>query len=77
MAQILVRDLDEKPVRQLKTRARLCGRSLQSEVKELLKRGAVEFTHEQAREESRKWHRQLAGQIVGDSTDLIRSDRDR
>ena len=42
MPQILVRDLDEKIVARLKKRARRDGRSLQSEVKSILERAAIE-----------------------------------
>jgi plasmid stability protein len=40
MGSILVRGLDQKIIERLKERARLNGRSLQQETKEILKRAA-------------------------------------
>jgi plasmid stability protein len=77
MAEILVRKLDVGIVERLKSRAKSGGRSLQAEVREILKSASEQLTPEEARLESAKWHRKLAGRITGDSADLIRRDRDR
>ena len=45
---ILVRDLDQKTVQRLKERARLGGRWLQQEVKEILERAAGTLTMSEA-----------------------------
>jgi len=76
MAQVLVRDLDEKLVDRLKERAKDHGRSLQGEVKAILE-GATQYSMEEARVVAEEWRRKLAGRIHGDSADLIREDRDR
>jgi len=76
MAQVLVRDLDEKLVDRLKERAKDHGRSLQGEVKSILE-GSVKYTMEEALEVAKRWQKRTAGRIHGDSADLIREDRDR
>jgi plasmid stability protein len=75
MPEILVRGLDQGTLRRLKQRARSSGRSLQQEVKDILKRAATTLTMEEARRLSEKWHRRLAGRRFSDSAELIREDR--
>ena len=77
MAQILVRDIGERDVARLKRRAKTNGRSLQGEAKEILVRAARQFAPTEAARISAGWHRRLKGRISGDSTDLIRADRQR
>jgi plasmid stability protein len=77
MPEILVRGLGQKTVRRLKERARISGRSLQQEVKDILERAATTLTMDEARRLSERWHRRLAGRSFSDSTELIREDRDR
>lgn len=77
MAQILVRDLDEKVVKRLKARAVENGRSLQQEVK-----AALEFLAQQALRSERERvfgeiERRFAGRKFPDSVELIREDRER
>jgi plasmid stability protein len=74
--EILVRGLDQKTVKRLKERARISGRSLQQEVKDILERAARTLTMEEARRLSETWHRRLAGRSFSDSAELIRADRD-
>jgi plasmid stability protein len=76
MPEILVRGLDRQTVERLKERARISGRSLQQEVKDILERAASTLTMEEARRLSETWHRRLAGRSFSDSTALIREDRD-
>src|SRR5437867_2414290 len=61
MPEILVRGLDQKTVKRLKERARISGRSLQQEVKDILERAATTLTMEEAHRSSQTWHRRLAG----------------
>ena len=75
MPEILVRGLDQKTVKRLKERARISGRSLQQEVKDILERAATILTMDEARRLSERWHRRLAGRSFSDSTELIREDR--
>ena len=79
MAQILVRNLDEKVVRRLKRRAKAGGRSLQGEAKSILEQAA-----EQPKPDRRaflrmvdKFRESFKGRQFSDSTELIREDRDR
>ena len=76
MPSILVRDLDEKTIQRLKERARLNGRSLQQEVKEILKRAAGTLTMNETRRLAERWRHRLGGRSFSDSARLIREDRD-
>ena len=77
MAQILVRQLNDKLVERLKKRAKEHGRSLQSEVKTILEEAVPDY--EGAWKRIAKWQKDLkqAGKTFSDSTLLIRADRDR
>lgn len=79
MAQILVRNLDEKTVKQLKKRAKREGRSLQAEAKLILEQAsqAPAASMEKARKRIENLRKQLAGRKFPDSVELIREDRDR
>jgi plasmid stability protein len=69
--------LSQKTVNRLKERARINGRSLQQEVKDILERAAATLTMEESRRLAERWHRRLAGRLCSDSTQLIREDRAR
>ncbi len=79
MAQILVRDLDEKVVRRLKQLAKKDGRSLQSEAKTILTEAAFapRVSHEEALKGILRIRKLLKGRKFPDSAGLIREDRDR
>ena len=79
MAEILVRNLDEKTVKRLKKRAKKAGRSLQSEVKLILELAVnkPEIDMETAREVSMRFQRKLKGRKFPDTVALIREDRER
>ena len=76
MGQILIRGLDEGVVKRLKARAQRHGRSVQAEVRLILERAAG-YTTDQAAAAAEGWRRRLAGRTAGDSTDLVREDRER
>jgi plasmid stability protein len=76
MPSILVRGLDPKTLRRLKERARLNGRSLQQEIKEILERAAGMLTMNEARRLSERWRHRLGGRSFCDSVRLICEDRD-
>ena len=76
MGSILVRGLDQRTIERLKERARLNGRSLQQEVKEILERTTGTLTMPEARRLAERWRRRLQGRSFSDSTRLIREDRD-
>lgn len=78
MAQVLVRDLDDKVVEQLKARAQRRGRSLQAELKTLLEQAANSDTDlEKAKRLAAKLRRELAGRKHSDSGELQAEDRER
>lgn len=79
MPEILVRNLDGKIVDSLKRRAKREGRSLQSEVKLILERAALEprLDAEKARKLVTGIRTKLKGRDFPDSAELIREDRER
>jgi plasmid stability protein len=77
MPHILVRGLGQETVNRLKERARINGRSLQQEAREILERAAATLTLEEAGRLSDRWRRRLAGRSYSDSARLIREDRER
>jgi len=79
MAQILVRNLDEKVVKQLKKRAKREGRSLQAEAKRILEQAATSPTVDMvtAKKMMEDFRRRFKGRRFSDSAELIRQDRER
>jgi len=79
MAQVLVRKLDERVIRQLKVRARRHRRSLQAELKlaltELADSSAVDT--ESALKELIRLRRKFAGRRFPDSLQSLREERER
>ena len=75
MANILVRNLDEEVLKQLKSAAKAHGRSLQAEIHEVL-RSASARRQAETRRLSRHWLKRLSGSTHTDSATLIREDRD-
>lgn len=76
MPQVLVRDIDDQTVSRLKTRAIKNGRSLEAELRTILKESAAEFSKEPGTL-FKEVQTLFAGRKFEDSTDLIRADRDR
>jgi len=78
MAQVLVRNLNDKVVARLKKRAKTRGRSLQAEVKTILEEAAKDVPEDFWKEADRI-RKQLgrSGRKFSDSAALIRDDRDR
>jgi len=80
MAQILVRNLDEKVVRRLKRRAKAGGRSLQSEAKAILEGAVPPETRKLSRKEFiaklEAFRKSFGGRVFSDSTELIRQERE-
>lgn len=81
MPEILVRNLDEAVVEQLKTRARSNGRSLQGELKLILEQAARPATLRPARAEYRvladRVRSALGDRPQADSAALLAEDRAR
>ena len=76
MSQILVRNLDDAAVERLKSRAKAHGGSLQAEAKEILEQSA-RIDVAEARKLVDCIRRSFEGRKFGDSTELVREDRNR
>ena len=74
MGQILVRNLDDHVIEQLKQKAQRENASLEHTLRGILTE-AAKPSRQQVIEEARRI-REKIGPIPGDSTDLIREDRD-
>ena len=77
MAQVIVRGLDESVVKRLSRRARHGGRSLEEEARNILTDESRMPAPGDFRKRLGRIHRMLAGRRFGDSTALIREDRER
>lgn len=76
MGQILVRNVSDRAIANLKTVAKARGRSLQSEVREILETAGGR-THGEALAEIDRIRALLKGRTMADSLSLLREDRDR
>jgi plasmid stability protein len=77
MAQVLVRQLNDKVVDRLKKRAKEHGRSLQSEVKTILEDAVPDYERAWKRIDSLRLRLKRSSRKFSDSAGLIREDRDR
>jgi plasmid stability protein len=77
MAQVLVRNLDERVVAALKQKAQLHGRSLEQELRLILSDAAKFSPQERVAVADRVRAMTPASARQIDSTDIIREDRDR
>ena len=77
MAQVLVRQLNDKVVDRLKKRAKEHGRSLQSEVKTILEEAVPDYDRAWKRIDLLRLKLKRSGRKFSNSADLIREDRDR
>ena len=75
MPNVLIRDLDDEVLKQLKAAAKANHRSLQAEIHEVLRRANTRNLAE-TRRISARWLKHLSGFNHSDSADLIRKDRD-
>jgi antitoxin FitA len=75
MASLLLRNVDDDVLRQLKAAAKAHGRSLQAEIHDLLRTASTKSLAE-TRRLSTRWLKRLGGARHSDSADLIRGDRD-
>jgi len=76
MAQVLIRGLEPEVLEKLKARARRNGRSLEAELR-LVLRDAADDEWAEARAAITRVREMLAGRTFSDSAELIREDRDR
>ncbi len=77
MAQLLIRQLNDKLVERLKKRAKDHGRSLQSEVKTILEEAAPDYEGAWKRIAKLRKAFERADRTFNDSTPLIREARGR
>jgi len=75
MANVLVRNLDDAVLKQLKVAAKAHGRSLQAEIHAVLENASVRSLAE-TRRVSGQWLKRLRTSSHTDSAPLIREDRD-
>ena len=75
MANVLVRDLDDEVLKQLKAAAKAHGRSLQAEIHDVLERASTRSLAE-TRRLSAQWLKRLRHSTQADSVAPIREDRD-
>ena len=75
MPNVLLRDLDNDVLQQLKAAANANGRSLQAEIHDVLRRANTRNLAE-TRRLSSKWLKRLNRSNHSDSATLIREDRD-
>lgn len=76
MTDMLIRGLDEKTVKRLKSSARRHGRSLQKEAKAALE-NAAGTGNEDVAQMLADWKTRFAGRKFSRSVDIIRKDRMR
>jgi plasmid stability protein len=76
MPNILIRDVSEKTVGRLKTRAKQHNRSLQGEVKQIIEEN-VKMSMKDALQRARKIRASFGEKTFSDSTELLREDRKR
>lgn len=76
MPQLLIRNLDEQTIENLKERARKHNRSLQGEVKLILEEYASR-PDESPMVIADRWQVYFAGLSFSDSAELVREDRER
>jgi antitoxin FitA len=75
MANVLVRSLDDAILKELKAAAKSHGRSLQAEIRDVL-RNASARRRAETRRLSAQWLKRLRDSMQTDSAALIREDRD-
>lgn len=76
MASISVRNIPDQVIDGLKLRAHVHGRSLEAQVRAILEENS-RLAPEEFRRIADESRAKTKGRIRGDSTDLIREDRDR
>lgn len=76
MAQVIVRQLEPEVVERLKLHARANGRSLEAELRVMLRTMAQRQTREEGERAAQEFREKLRGRLPNDSTAALREDRD-
>jgi plasmid stability protein len=77
MAQVIIRNIDERIVRRLKQRAKGNGRSLEAELREILEKESHPKDPQEFKSALDEFHKRMVGRKHTDSVALLRKDRDR
>jgi plasmid stability protein len=77
MAQVIIRNIDERIVRRLKQRAKGKGRSLEAELRDILEKESHPKDPQEFKSALEDFHKGIAGRKHTDSVVLLRKDRDR
>ncbi len=77
MSQVLIRGIEEDVLARLRKRAEGNNRSLEGELREILRASSLQVDAATARELMQEMRARLAGTSQTDSAALIREDRDR
>ena len=77
MADLLIRNVDPKVIENLKEMAAENERTLEGEIRMLLKPYAYMMTGKEFLKRTEEFQRQFKGRVFSDSAELIREDRDR
>lgn len=80
MAQLLVRDIDDRTMTLIKEQANLHRRSVQGEIRAILDetaQSAGRMTWDEFNDVAKTWKERLSGRIAGDSVDLLHEGRER
>ncbi|MHB1156208.1 MAG: FitA-like ribbon-helix-helix domain-containing protein [Phycisphaerales bacterium] len=75
MSDLLIRGVDQRTLNRLKVRAKIAGRSLQSETKAILEQAAGR-TMGQSLKVAAAWRKKLGNRST-DSVKMLREDRER
>jgi plasmid stability protein len=76
MSQVLIREVEPSVIERLRNRARRNGRSLEAELRTILRRAAG-LEMKEALDELKRIQAGFEGRVFSDSAELIRQDRDR
>jgi plasmid stability protein len=76
MAQVIIRNINERAIQRIKTRAKRHGHSLEQELRNIITT-AAHLNMEEARNNIATFRSTLESRQHSDSTLLIREDRDR
>jgi plasmid stability protein len=77
MAQVIVRNLDEGAVKRLKARAKVKGRSLEAELREILERESRPKSLSEFKSRLEEFHKKIGNRKHTDSVKLLREERDK
>jgi plasmid stability protein len=75
MARVTIRNLDDDAMKRLKTRAKIKGRSLEAELREILERESCPKSRSEFKSRLEEFHKRIADRKHTDSLALLREAR--